>query len=399
MTVDEFHSYETLTVSGELRPTGCSSRKTWVATRSVRAPTWRRRSRATGSRRRCRATAPGSLEPLIADALGRSWAWSSVRSRRRAMCTSLADAYCGATVAEFPRLECSHPVVGRAHVGRTVRPGDGREPARLVPGRLSRDRRGRRGAVYYADLAAEPSSQARRGARSATRRICCGASRICLYGSRVPEQRAAERYEAALYDAMAGSRCRSTIWAILSAAEERVARVEDLLALPDTDPARYAPTRRSRPTSSASSEVAVLTTRRASSVTGIASEPSRRCAAPRTATRRKIRRDLARGGESAPSLDRWAGVSRGAGALHARARGPRLHLAEAGCARVDLDQDGRVDERDAARFEDAASAAAGRACGARNGWCDGADLDRTGQVDELDRAFLAAAKGCWYGPR
>lgn len=53
--------------------------------------------------------------------------------------------------------------------------------------------------------------------------------------------------------------------------------------------------------------------------------------------------------------------------------------AKLGCVRADLNGDKVVDDKDASRFEAKKS-----------------DLDGNGKVDALDEAFLAAADGCWY---
>jgi hypothetical protein len=65
-----------------------------------------------------------------------------------------------------------------------------------------------------------------------------------------------------------------------------------------------------------------------------------------------------------------------------------------GCARVDLDGSGVVDDTDATRFAAARSTYDGRSCRARNDWCGGADLDRSGSIDADDESFLSAAQGC-----
>ena len=68
-----------------------------------------------------------------------------------------------------------------------------------------------------------------------------------------------------------------------------------------------------------------------------------------------------------------------------------------GCARVDLDGSGVVDEADRALFDAAwQTYGEGASCSDGNGWCDGADLDRSGRLDEDDQAFMDAAMGCYY---
>ncbi len=70
--------------------------------------------------------------------------------------------------------------------------------------------------------------------------------------------------------------------------------------------------------------------------------------------------------------------------------------AKLGCARPDLNSDGKVDDADAALFNDGKTKAGAEPCSEGNSWCGGADLDRTGEVDSVDEAFMEAAQGCWY---
>ncbi len=72
--------------------------------------------------------------------------------------------------------------------------------------------------------------------------------------------------------------------------------------------------------------------------------------------------------------------------------------ARAGCARPDLDGDGQVNDADRTLFAERAARNAGVACREKNAWCEGADLDRTGTVDGTDEAFMEAAQGCHYQP-
>ena len=72
-----------------------------------------------------------------------------------------------------------------------------------------------------------------------------------------------------------------------------------------------------------------------------------------------------------------------------------------GCAVADLDGNGGVDEADALRFEAAFAQFQGtpeNGCRPANGWCGGADLDRTGELTALDREFMTAASGCATTP-
>jgi len=67
-----------------------------------------------------------------------------------------------------------------------------------------------------------------------------------------------------------------------------------------------------------------------------------------------------------------------------------------GCARVDLDGSGVVDESDRVLFEAAwQDHGEGASCSDDNDWCSGADLDHSGVLDEDDQAFMDAAMGCY----
>lgn len=70
--------------------------------------------------------------------------------------------------------------------------------------------------------------------------------------------------------------------------------------------------------------------------------------------------------------------------------------ARLGCARPDLDHNGKVDTTDQGLFDQASLKYEGIACDANNDWCSGADLDHTHRVDSTDAAFMAAAIGCHY---
>jgi hypothetical protein len=70
--------------------------------------------------------------------------------------------------------------------------------------------------------------------------------------------------------------------------------------------------------------------------------------------------------------------------------------ARLGCSRPDLDGDGTVNEADEALFEQQSAAYKETSCRTANAWCGGADLDRTGALDSVDTAFMAAAQGCRY---
>ncbi len=71
--------------------------------------------------------------------------------------------------------------------------------------------------------------------------------------------------------------------------------------------------------------------------------------------------------------------------------------AQLGCAHVDFDGSGLVDDADEALFTAAYNEyGTGATCSAGNDWCDGADLDLSGVLDDEDTAFMTAALGCWY---
>jgi hypothetical protein len=70
--------------------------------------------------------------------------------------------------------------------------------------------------------------------------------------------------------------------------------------------------------------------------------------------------------------------------------------ARLGCERPDLDGSRTVDDADKTLFDQRSTAHLGVPCRSANSWCDGADLDRTGTVDAVDAAFLDAAMGCRY---
>ncbi len=402
MTVDEHHDYQTLTVSGAVRPDGAVEPEDLGSHSSCPRAYLARAISSDGLASPVPALPlPGSIERLIGDALGplAGLVQCEIPAGER-LCGALDDAYCGATVAGFPRLEVlGVPWWDALTLVERLAPGT----AEGLLGSFQDDYREEVAAgaalVHYADL----TGQARlggeaRAALGAETDLLRGFAEL-LYGARSPGQRAEERYEAALHDAVAGLAVERGDLGDLATAEERIARVEALLAMPDTGPAPLA----------SDADIA----------TGI--EAKLAGGGPYDAKR--VARYRERFGDTPPvrrTADGYQAVWPD-GAWHAvenphhRVIGGLALLDEialcteapsildcawaaAACARADLDGSARVDDADRALFETAAGAFTGRRCGAANGWCDGADLDRTGAVGDLDRSFLTAASGCWYEP-
>lgn len=65
-----------------------------------------------------------------------------------------------------------------------------------------------------------------------------------------------------------------------------------------------------------------------------------------------------------------------------------------GCAAPDLDDSGEVDAADIALLEAAFETHGDGATCATEGSCDGADIDQSGTLDESDRVFMEVAQGC-----
>ncbi len=402
MTVDEFHDYETLTVSGELRPDGVGEPEDLGSmSECPRAYLARAISTPGLSTPIPALPLPGSIETLIQEALGPLVRLTSCEiPTGERLCTSLDDAYCGATVAEFPRLEIlGIPWWDAITLVERLAPGT----AASLLGSFQDDYREIVAAgaalVRYADLAREPAlaDEARSALQQETDLLRAFAD--LLYGSRSPAERDAERYEAALHDAIAGLPVARADFGDFAQAEARIASIERLLTMPDTEP---------WPLRTDEEIVSAVEDQLAN-------------AGPYDSVR--VARYRERFGEEPPvrrTADGYEaqgpeGIWRPVENPHHRSIGGLSLLEElplcafapqildctwaaVGWERADLDANGHVDTSDAQRFDTAANAFGASRCTARNDWCDGADLDHTGVVDALDRRFLAAADGCWYSP-
>ncbi|MFN7953428.1 MAG: hypothetical protein U0610_17010 [bacterium] len=402
MTVDEHHDYDTLTVSGELRPDGVREPEDLGSmSECPRAYLARAISTPGLSTPVPALPLPGSIEKLIAEALGPLVRLTScaIPTGER-LCAGLDDAYCGATVAEFPRLEIvGIPWWDAIALAERLAPGT----AVGLLGSFQDDYREIVAAgaalVHYADLVRDPvlADQARAALQQETDLLRAFAD--LLYGSRSPAEREAERYEAALHDAIAGLPVTRADLGDFAAAEASIASIEGLLTMADTEP---------WPLRSDEEIAAAIENRLANA--GPYDVPRVARYRERFGDRPPVRR-TSDGYEAQGPDGEWRPVEnprhRSVGGLSLFDElslctfAPQIldcTWAAAGCGRADLDGNGRVDASDVRRFEAAAQAPGSRRCAQRNAWCDGADLDHTGAVDALDRRFLAAADGCWYEP-
>lgn len=224
-----------------------------------------------------------------------------------------------------------------------------------------------------------------------------------IYGRIDPDQQARQRYEAAVFDAVGGLPPIEEDFGDFSVAEGRIATIESMLSLEDTTPQPLKTDAEIR----TEVEEALAREKLASVVqryrdTYGETPPIRRAGDGYEA---RTSADPAWRPVENPSTHGYK--DRGLVLLQEIpicVHAPQIldcTWARIGCGAADLTGDGAVDEQDVPPFEDALSRHRGlgeRSCRPSNGWCEGADLDRTGEADDLDRAFLEAAQGCHYAP-
>jgi hypothetical protein len=216
-----------------------------------------------------------------------------------------------------------------------------------------------------------------------------------------PGERAKQRYEAAIFDAAGGLEPIPEDFSGFSIAERRIAAIEGLLTMEDTEPKPLMTDEEilEEVENSLAHEKLATVVERYRDTYGM-TPPVRRAG---------------EGYEARTSLDTvWRPVKnphhRGVGGLELLQEIPICvyapHVldctwAKLGCTVADLDRNGLVDEADRVLFEKAFEQYHGTSengCTPRNGWCSGADLDRTGELSSLDQTFMEAAQGCTCTP-
>jgi hypothetical protein len=396
MTVDEHHDYDTLVVSGHVRPDGETEIEDLGSLDNCGTAYLARALATSGLALPVPAAPlPGSLERILVGALGGLVDCPLPEGVRE--CQGLDEAYCGLSWGTLHLL----PIAGRPWL-ELIEELDVDSPgaAEQFIGSFQDDyfevTTGMLAVLEYARASGQPdlAAEAQRSLGDMTGQMRRFAD--VLWTRTAPERRAERRFEAALLDGAGGL---PVVGADVDGLRREAARLQHIEALLEVPEAVAAPLK---------TDIQIRE-EIAARLPGKSETVRARYAAAYGDTpplRRAGDGYEARGVPEA--LHPWRAVAR---PRHVNYGGFRLleglplcvHSPELidctwaalGCAGADVDGDGRVGEADAA----AVRAKVGeRGCGPASGWCGRADLDRTGAVDAMDVAFAEAAQGCWYTP-
>jgi hypothetical protein len=392
MTVTEHDPYNELVVAGAVRPDGETEAEDLGSLSDCQMVFLARALSSKGLTLPLpELPSPGSLEPLLADVLGDGCPIPDpVRT-----CTRLQEAYCGkdwSTIDELEllgipwleavaRLEAETPGSAQALIGGFQDDFNEKTIAALA-------------LVWYAEtIGDEPLAAAARSALSEITELSRFFGEL-LWAQTSPAQLTERLYSAALYDAQGGLEASADDLGDFSRAEWNMARLEQMLDLPDTP---------EEPLKTDEEILAIVDARLAGSSQTVKARylehydtnpPLRRSGEDYEATGHHPDHDWPWAEVATPNHHQLGGI-RLLEAIPLCVTAPHLldcTWANFGCARPDLDFNGLVDATDQTLMDQAPSSN----CDTTNSWCSGADLDHTGAVDLTDRAFMTAAQGCHY---
>ena len=397
MTVDEHNPYDVLVVAGGIRPDGETEAEDLGSLSDCQMVFLARALSTEGlSLPLPELPAPGSLEPLLADLLNEQCPIPEpVRS-----CSGMGEAYCGKDWSNIGELQ----FLGKSWL-EIVEELEAETPgsAETLIGSFQDDFYEKNiamlGLVFYATTTGD---EALLGAARAAQAELVDLMRYfaeLLYTQTQPDRLAERLYEAALFDAKGGRAVDLAELNDFARAEYQMGRMEGMLDLEDTSPA---------PLLTDDEIKAVIDERLAG-----ASDSARQRYIEHYGDTPPLRRTEtgyeARGYHPDQGLWPWQAVENSRHhdlggiklfeALPLCETAPNLldcTWARLGCARPDLNNDGKVDETDMALFAGRKAAFLSVPCGTANDWCNHADLDHTGAVDDTDTAFMTAAQGCRY---
>ncbi|MCB9730775.1 MAG: hypothetical protein H6746_20050 [Deltaproteobacteria bacterium] len=401
MTVDEYHDYDTLTVSGEIRPHGLPENEDLGSMASCPMALLSRALSTQGLEAApVDVFLPGTQELLIAHDYPGLIECPFEEPRR---CASIDDAICGLSWATIDELKVlDQPIFELAVELEAGTPGS----AETLLGSFQNDFDDVAEAMVSLEAVLRVKGEAALAddARDSVGHLTDLMRRFAdiLYGERKPEKRASQRYEAAIFDAMAGREVVASDLGEFEPEDARMARAEGLLQIPEAQPVKLY----------TDEELLQLIT------DGLANLQDKSGPGRSEAIRKRY-------AETYP--DGKPPIRRAGDAYEARqgqgpwfpAERPRHKVvggfdlmqavilcttapelldcswAAIGCAPPDLDQSGTVDAADLALFETAFTGYGdGATCDEANGHCGGVDLDASGTLDASDRAFMTAAQGC-----
>ena len=397
MTVAETGPYDTLTVSGAVRPDGTTETEDLGSMSDCQMTFLARALSAAGLTLPVpELPEPGALDDLVSPLLDPTSGCTPQGSAHT--CTRLADAFCGKTWAQMNDLTVNgQGLIDLARSLEAETPGTGKLILGHFYGNYDQPMNSVLALYEYAKVVGDAALLAAAAGAVGEMTAMSRTFADVIYGSIDPAQLARKRYLTALVDAQGGQAASAADLGDFSSAEQQMARLESLLDLADTTPAALM----------TDEDIAK---RVADELSGDNDAVKNRYAAA-WGTTPPIRR-TADGYEARvfgkDGASDWHAVDTphhtvvgGLDLLEAMplcVTSPGLldcAWARLGCARPDLDHDGVVGDSDRQVFQQAAAKAT-TGCAETNQWCGGADLDHTGSVDAVDSAFLDAAQGCHY---
>ncbi len=401
MTVDEWHPYSELVVSGVVRPHGLVESENLGSMASCPMALLGRALSTEGlSAEPEDVFLPGTQELLIARDYPGLIECPFEEPRR---CVSIDDAICGLPWARMDELKVlDQPIFELADELEAGSPGT----AETLLGAFQNDFDDVAEAMVtlQALLAVKAQGALAAEARDSVGHLTDLMRRFAdvIYGALKPNKQAEQRYDAAIFDALAGREVIAADLGAFEPEEVQMARAEALLDFPAATPKKLY----------TDDELLKMIT------DGLADLQDKSGPGRSAAIRKRYaetypdgKPPVRRAGdayEARQGQGPWVPAERprhvGTGGLHLLeavilcTTAPQLldcSWAAIGCAPADFDNSGVVDAADSALFETAfATHGDGATCDGASQACAGADLDGSGTLDDSDRAFMAAAQGC-----
>lgn len=400
MTIDEWHDYGELTPGGLRRPHGEMEAKDpndnlggLAACPDVYL------ARAISSEGLASPVPELPLAGTLDDQLANGNIDCPLVPFEKQRCRTLQDAYCGLTWETFDQLSLGGtPVIKLVTALEAAMPGSAERSLASFQGDFEHIVKSMAALAHYGRITGDEDlvKEARRALKAMTEGMRVQGDLI--WSNIAPERAAAQRFSAALLDALGGAEVETDDLGDFAIEEARLTHIEGLLTMPDTapDPLRT------------DDEILEMVEGR---VTALGEDKAgwSQTLFQRYRDAYGMEPPLRRAGDGYEA--RQAGGDwMPAEVPHHMRTGMELLTAVAtcetapdildcswarlGCARPDLNHDGVVDEDDHDAFDKRDKA--GDACDKANDFCAGADLDRSGGIDKVDRAFMDAAQGCHY---
>ena len=402
MTVDEHHGYDELNPSGTIRPDGLVEEED-LGTLSDCAAVYLSRAISTAGLALPvpELPVPGSIEKLIFSSFGNQS--DCEFPGEEPTCTALDQGYCGRSWDGLAEVKfIGQPWLDVVRAAEKAKPGGAESLIGSFQDDFYEKASGLFSISYYARIRGDDALRAE--AEEALHQLVELLRELAeiIFAATRPEMVEQRGYELGLVEAYAGLPVAAVDFASFAIAERRLAAIEALLDLPEATP---------KPLLTDEQLKSAIESRLAAG-----EEVHRQRYRDAYGDQPPIRRagDVyeARGfpeaehpwravppmrheqiGHGEPDIRRIGNLYLFDALPLCTARPDLLDCrwAALGCARVDLNDDGEVDEADRSAFD---AAPRDTPCGADNEWCGGADLDRSGEVGPTDEAFLVAATGC-----